>query len=1112
MARRPRYTEFPAMQLMAQKRGPFSNGVVIPPIVIPPVVVVPAPTIAFAESSASVSEGDSGTKIVSNTININRDGLTGPLTIDLTYTGTATNGTDYTSPVSGVVASGSSVLQFDTTITGDTAVESTETIIVRAGLRGYASSAVKTISITNDDVTVITNPTATPKGTVEAAMVPQNTALRSTYSMSTPELAMPIPVQMYKSDGTLDGGGNYYSGGGSVEMPCAQFPDRYFHYDGKDHGQGTSPTNGIYLFVSVGDPSVAANWKVYEDAVAAGWLYDIPNLPASNPIWPGATGSTQPETPYAMWVADDDGSNGMVVLAYQTGGGAKSRYDGSTYRDQATLRATSPDGIHFTGDMIAWIENRPIDAGYAHTGYLHYDKSIFLDFPYKYIGYGLGGVVGCNDPRTEYWENVSGYGTYAGRMVAGLTSGWSAQRNRWLPATATRTPKGVTMLVSIGAPQSGAGLAPGAIYEVLFAEDGLEVIAKPQLVLGLGAAGSGYEADITGHSFGKFGNKKFLVFDGAGKRGAETVNTKRGFVAYSPLRNPVDTVFAPLVPATPATMRKRNPSFRGSALPSDLSLFTTGTPTITYDPEFGLTINVKLGDKIVVAEKEGFDPNTTEMIDVLAQDWSVLSSAAETADAYRVPWVGITAEPGNLADMLNVRAFTLNPAASYAEVIHVRDNGVVTNNAYTFTETPGYGAASYAAKQRKDQGFRWFPQDASNTCLELTNGAAEVKYITTQMAMASATRGKRWHRFVAFEGTGNTTIAIRGFRMREHDTNPKPQTGRVLSLSNPTPEIGAAWSSLILNHTIGSTITAVNTTDNIVLTVAEADTAGRRAVSGVFPNGGEKNVRLTETPVDGVAKITNTTVTAAAPAIGATIIGTPTTQFNGNNSSTGYGFTTATPIGAAASDRIVFMMATVIAGSATAFANLRATITPAGGAELPMTLVKRIDSATDTTWGTSGGTTIPNPIALFAIALPPGVSSAESATFGLFWDAGASGVRAVCTAISTRNVNPALVDFAAAGAPRGTNSDCAMPAVIDKRAGGLTMLGAFYSTSGTTFYGAAYEVPTVTAVDAVVSSHNNQATQTIAGLANIIPPASGQVEAGGAGGGTMLVVSFAPAS
>lgn len=960
-------------------------------------------------------------------------------------------------------------------------------------------------SVVGVTITAVTG-VPTPDGALEAVMSPANTTLRSTYVMTASDgIAIPIPAQMIKTDGTVDGGGVYYAGGGSVKMPSAAYPDRRFHYYGKDHGPGTSVTNGIYMSVTVGDPSVAANYKVYEDAVAAGWLADIPNLPASNPIWPGATGSTQPETPYAMWVADDDGKNGMVVMAYQTGGNAKSHYDGSDYRDQATVRATSVDGIHFTGDLVAWAENRTIDAGYAHTGYMHFAKSIFLNFPYKYIGYSLGGIYGCNDPRTEFWQNVTGLEAYGGRMLAGLTSGWIAQPNRWLPQTAKRTAKGVSMLVTIAGPQSGAGLSNGAIFEVLMSEDGQEVIAKPQNIFALGAAGSGYEVDITAQSYGVHGDKEFIVIDGGGRRDAETANKKRGFVASSPRRNPLNTVFDPLSPPTPANMRKRPLSLRGTSLPSDLMIYTTGTPTITYDADGGMVVSGVAGDKVVIVEKEGFDPNTTEMVDVLARDWSAISTVTDTADAFRVPWVGITAEPGPLADMLNVRAFTLNPSASYGEAIHVRNDGAATNTAYAFVQTMGYGAASPEGKQRKDHGFRWFPQDIGNACIELSNGGVETKTITTQMAMASVTRGKRLHRFVAFEFTGVTRAAVRGLRSHEYDSNPRPQTGKTLTLSNPKPDVGAAWTSFILNHTVGSAITATSS-DGTALTVGTTDNTGKRSLSGTFANAGTPTITINETPVGSTLKTSTIGLTVAAPPVGVTVVGTPTVFTNGANNVT---YTTAaTDIGTATEDRYVVALFELIANDTTEFGALAATITPAGGAAIPMTLVKQVQTNIDTPYTAAG----PNVIAAFVAKVPASVTTATTATATVTRSGAGVASRMGGCMIAARNLNPALVDFAANGAARGTNSNSPMPVVIDKPAKGLVVATAYFSTSGATFTGAAYEVPTATGIDAAVASNNNQATQTWTGLANVMLPANAQIENSGSGGGTLLAVSFAPAS
>jgi lysophospholipase L1-like esterase len=117
------------------------------------------PTIAFANPTATVQEGDTGTKAVSNVINVTRNGVTGSLTINLTYGGTATSGTDYVAgPVSATIADGANSASFDLTINGDTAVESNETIIINAVLAAYTSStASKTITITDDDAVAIPN-------------------------------------------------------------------------------------------------------------------------------------------------------------------------------------------------------------------------------------------------------------------------------------------------------------------------------------------------------------------------------------------------------------------------------------------------------------------------------------------------------------------------------------------------------------------------------------------------------------------------------------------------------------------------------------------------------------------------------------------------------------------------------------------------------------------------------------------------------------------------------------------------------------------------------------------------------------------------------------------
>ena len=137
------------------------------------VVVSPTPTIAFAKPFVSVSEGDTDTKTVTNTINVTRNGVTGALTINLTYGGTATSGTDYVAGGTQLIIGASQDSgSFDLTINGDTTVEPDETIIINAALAGYSATASKTLTIGNDDLNAGATIGGTAIGTLGAAGTP----------------------------------------------------------------------------------------------------------------------------------------------------------------------------------------------------------------------------------------------------------------------------------------------------------------------------------------------------------------------------------------------------------------------------------------------------------------------------------------------------------------------------------------------------------------------------------------------------------------------------------------------------------------------------------------------------------------------------------------------------------------------------------------------------------------------------------------------------------------------------------------------------------------------------------------------------------------------------
>ena len=127
---------------------PVPGGPVIPN---PP--PAPTPTIAFGSATYSTTEGNTGTKTLTIPVNLTRDGLTGAQTVNLTYSGTATSGTDYTAPVSLTLGSSVSTGNLVLTINGDSDVEPDETIGINAALAGYPAATARTVvTVVNDDV------------------------------------------------------------------------------------------------------------------------------------------------------------------------------------------------------------------------------------------------------------------------------------------------------------------------------------------------------------------------------------------------------------------------------------------------------------------------------------------------------------------------------------------------------------------------------------------------------------------------------------------------------------------------------------------------------------------------------------------------------------------------------------------------------------------------------------------------------------------------------------------------------------------------------------------------------------------------------------------------
>ncbi len=110
----------------------------------------------------------------------------------------------------------------------------------------------------------------------------------------------------------------------------AGFPFDYALYFSTDHDE----KGGIWLYLCKGIPSAARNWKSYDQAVADGDFAHLKIKPEKNPVYSDTVQGYSSETPYANVIG------GKVYMTYHNvlGGGL----------GQATLLATSPDGINFS--------------------------------------------------------------------------------------------------------------------------------------------------------------------------------------------------------------------------------------------------------------------------------------------------------------------------------------------------------------------------------------------------------------------------------------------------------------------------------------------------------------------------------------------------------------------------------------------------------------------------------------------------------------------------------------------------------------------------------------------------------------------------------------------
>ncbi|MBD1211906.1 MAG: SBBP repeat-containing protein, partial [Dolichospermum circinale Clear-D4] len=177
------------------------------------------PVISVAATDASAAETATGITANPGQFTLTRLGgnINQAVTVNYTLTGTATNGTDYTSlPTSVTFAAGSSTAIVTVTPTNDTIFEATETaILTLATGTGYTVSTTNTaatVNIADNDLQPTINLSAN-QTIVEGNTNPQNVSYTVTLSNASTQA---ITVQYATANGTAIAGSDYTSASGTL--------------------------------------------------------------------------------------------------------------------------------------------------------------------------------------------------------------------------------------------------------------------------------------------------------------------------------------------------------------------------------------------------------------------------------------------------------------------------------------------------------------------------------------------------------------------------------------------------------------------------------------------------------------------------------------------------------------------------------------------------------------------------------------------------------------------------------------------------------------------------------------------------------------------------------
>lgn len=526
-----------------------------------------------------------------------------------------------------------------------------------------------------------------------------------------------------------------------VDLRNESFPADWALWYSPDH---SDDNGGMFLSLCRGDPMVAANWRTYDQAIAAGWLDSIGSKPAGNPIFStGSAGFTSVETPCIVKV----GSKWVITFHVNNATG------GLSY--QETFRATSDDMLNWTlpanrgsALLVAYATDPPGD---GHTGYFSWAANPIVELlnpatgaAWKYIGYSLfGGTARANsmqwatdDPVAGSWSKLGPVMVIAGR-VAEATSGLGFLSNGFSAGSIRPLGNGRYSILAEGSTvgSSGAAGRVSAVYELVLNATGRQIVAKPKPVLSP-ASGTFYSTEVGQPSVVRdaTNNRFLMVYQGAD----DAAKNKIG-IASGPLVDPATTSYTALSPDIAARQASVY-SFRGaSAIPSGMSVLLTGTPAATvtgYNAE-GVELSARAGSSMdseaVLSTTDGLIPANHDFIDFLVDGMR----ESRTDFCFRRITAGFATTKvatASMANMLYVQNTTTAGATSIAGLTkRSRVNGV-EQTAVGSDLYPGFGDDTLGFwKATHTFGIRWYPKIGK--AYVLGGGMAEIEEIAVPASL-----------------------------------------------------------------------------------------------------------------------------------------------------------------------------------------------------------------------------------------------------------------------------------------------------------------------------------------------------------------------------------------